>query len=66
MSQRFYIIEKTMFFIRQKETGNIMGKAADTLLFDYQADKELTSFTNIDYDEFYKKWVKKSNILTNN
>jgi len=33
---------------------NQMKKAVDLLLEDYKTDSELTSFTDIDYEEFYE------------
>lgn len=31
-----------------------MKKAADTLYTDYKSDKELTAFTNLDFEDFYE------------
>jgi hypothetical protein len=31
-----------------------MSKAASLLLLDYKTDKELTAFTNLDYEDFYE------------
>jgi hypothetical protein len=31
-----------------------MSKAANELLSDYQIDKEMTAFTNLDYENFYE------------
>jgi hypothetical protein len=31
-----------------------MSKAADALLMDYSSNKELTVFTNLDYEDFYE------------
>ena len=54
IQKRIYVIEKTIRSIRKQEDTNQMSKAVDELLLDYQSDKELTAFTNIDYDDFYE------------
>lgn len=54
MQKRIYVIEKTIRSIRKQEDTNQMDKAANALLSDYQSDKELTAFTNLDYDHFYE------------
>ena len=46
--KRIYVIEKTIHSIRKQEDKNELKKAADNLLIDYESDKELTAFTNID------------------
>ncbi len=40
--------------IKIQKKSNSMSVAADALLNDYTADKELTAFTNLDFDDFYK------------
>lgn len=52
--QRIYVIEKTIHSIRKQEDTNLMKKAADALSEDYQTDKELTIFTNIDFEDIYE------------
>jgi hypothetical protein len=49
-----YIVEKALHSIREQENTNQMQKAATLLLQDYTSDKELTSFTDIDFDSFYE------------
>jgi hypothetical protein len=52
--QRIYVIEKTINSIRKQEDTNLMKKAADVLFSDYKTDKELTAFTNLDFEDFYE------------
>lgn len=52
--KRIYVVEKTMHSIRTNEDKNVMKKAADALYSDYKTDKELTSFTNLDFVDFYE------------
>lgn len=46
ISQRIYVVEKTIHSIRSQEDKNAMKKAADALYADYKTDNELTAFTN--------------------
>ena len=52
--KRIYVIEKTIHSIRKQEDKNELKKAADNLLIDYESDKELTAFTNIDFEDIYE------------
>jgi len=52
--KRIYVIEKTIHSIRKQEDKNELKKAADNLLIDYESEKELTAFTNIDFEDFYE------------
>lgn len=54
IQKRIYVIEKTIHSIRQTEDTNQMKSAADILLTDYKSDKELTAFTNLDFEDFYE------------
>lgn len=54
VQKQIFVIEKTLHSIRQREDINQMNKAADMLLSDYKTDYELTSFTNLDYEDFYE------------
>lgn len=54
IQKRIYVIEKAIHSIRQQEESNQMKKAAETLNADYKNDTELTTFTNIDFDDFYE------------
>lgn len=52
VSKQIYIIEKAIQSIRQQEDFNQMTIASERLSDDYKSDKELTAFTNIDFDDF--------------
>lgn len=54
ISERIYVVEKTIHSIRKQEDKNVMKKAAETLYVDYKTDNELTSFTNLDFADFYE------------
>jgi len=54
VSKRILIIEQTLKTIRENETGKQMEKAANTLLRDYESNRELTEFTALDYEAFYE------------
>ena len=54
IQKRIYVIEKTIHSLRKHENTNQMKKAADTLYADYKSDKELTAFTNLDFEDFYE------------
>jgi len=52
--KRIYVIERSMHLIRKQEEGVQMKKAAYKLYGDYLTDKELTAFTNLDFENFYE------------
>ena len=52
--KRIYVIERSMHLIRKQEEENQMILAADALLGEYETDKELTAFTNLDFENFYE------------
>ncbi|WP_439482805.1 hypothetical protein [Cyclobacterium plantarum] len=54
ISERFYIIERSMQLIRKQENESQMKKAVDLLYEDYVADEELTAFTDLDFENFYE------------
>jgi hypothetical protein len=54
LKKRIYVIEKAIHSIREQEEKDQMSKAVDTLYSDYKNDKELTAFTNIDFEDFYE------------
>lgn len=54
ISKRIYVVEKTIHSIRKQEDKNVMKKAAETLYVDYKTDNELTSFSNLDFADFYE------------
>ncbi len=54
LSKRIYVIEKAIHSIREQEEKKQMKKAASLLLDDYENDKDLIAFTNLDFEEFYE------------
>jgi len=54
IQKRIYLIEKTIHSIRENTDSDQMIKAADKLLIDYKTDKELTAFSNLDFEDFYE------------
>ena len=54
IQKRMFVIEKTIHSLRKHEDTNAMKKAADSLYADYTSDKELTAFTNLDFEDFYE------------
>ena len=52
--ERIYLIEKAIHSIREQEEKDQMKKAVDKLYSDYKNDKELTAFTDIDFEDFYE------------
>lgn len=54
VQKRIFVIEKSLHSLRMQEEKNQMNKAVDLLWSDYKSDKELTAFTNIDFEDFYE------------
>jgi hypothetical protein len=54
VSKRMLIVEKTLKTIRESETRKRMVNAAESLFEDYKNDKELISFTQLDFEGFYE------------
>ncbi len=54
LHKRMYLVEKTLHTIRKTEDLNQMNLAAEALYSDYKTDKDLTAFTNIDFEDFYE------------
>ena len=52
--KRVYIAEQTLHSIRMEEQQSSMKAAADTMLKSYQTDKDLTTFTQLDCENFYE------------
>ncbi|MBN1767985.1 MAG: hypothetical protein JW842_05700 [Prolixibacteraceae bacterium] len=53
LSKQIYVVERTIHTIRKNGIDKQMSVAADALYEDYKSDNNLTSFTDIDFDEFY-------------
>lgn len=54
VSDQMLVIERTMHSIRVAETQKRMRHAADLLYDDYATDPELTTFTELDTQDFYE------------
>lgn len=54
IQKRIFVIEKTIHSLRKQEDTNQLKKAADSLCSDYKSDKELITFTNLDFEDFYE------------
>ncbi len=54
VKKRIYVLERTMFLMRKQDEETQMKQAADELFKDYLTDKDLTAFTNLDFEEFYE------------
>ncbi len=52
--KRIYVIERSMHLIRKQDEEDQLKKAADELCEDYLTDKNLTAFTNLDFENFYE------------
>ena len=54
LTKRFYVVEETIKSIKKEEMGHQMELAANELYDDYVNDKELTTFTSLDFENFYE------------
>ncbi|MBF9253083.1 hypothetical protein I2I11_07250 [Pontibacter sp. 172403-2] len=54
MDKRLRIVEQTLKSIRETENKNQLRRAAIALYGDYATDKELTSLTSLDFEDFYE------------
>lgn len=54
VEERILIIEQTLKTIREREIKEKMAKAVDELQVEYKTNKELTAFTDIDFENFYE------------
>ena len=54
ISRQMYIAEMIIKSVRKKESKNQMQHATEQLYNEYATNKELTIFTNIDFDNFYE------------
>ncbi len=54
VKKRMLVIESTLKSIRENELRKKMDKAAALLLNDYANDEELTSFSQLDLEDFYE------------
>ena len=54
VEKRMVIIEQTLKTIREKEIKKEMTKAIEELQEEYRSNKDLTAFTDIDFENFYE------------
>ncbi len=54
LSKRIIILEKVAQSIREQEESKVISTASEELFTDYLNDKELTSFSNLDFEDFYE------------
>jgi hypothetical protein len=54
LQKRIYVIEEIIRSIRRQAEKDQMEFAADSLYEDYRNDKNLTAFTDIDFENFYE------------
>ena len=52
--ERIMLIEMVKKTLRREEEADRMRHAARELQVDYEADKELTAFTDLDLEDFYE------------
>ena len=52
-SKKIWVIERAIHSLRVQEMKDRLLIALEELYNDYKNDKELTSFTTIDFDSFY-------------
>jgi len=54
IAKRFYVVEETLKSIKNEEMHHQMELAVNELYEDYLNDKDLTSFTSLDFENFYE------------
>lgn len=52
--KRMYVIEKTIGLMRREENEIQLNHASDVLSDEFRTNKDLTRFTDIDFDDFYE------------
>ncbi len=56
-SKQIYIAERIIKSIRHRENNSQMKIAAENLYKEYLNDNELTIFTDLDFERFYKTTI---------
>ena len=51
---KMLIIEKTLKFIRENDIKEGIAKAVSEMISEYKTNKDLTAFTEIDFENFYE------------
>ena len=54
LDKKFFVVEQTLKSIKLEEGNRHLVMAAEALYDDYNNAKELTSFTALDFEEFYE------------
>jgi uncharacterized membrane protein YqiK len=54
VKDKMLIIEQTAKYIRESDIKEKISKAAEDLREEYKSNKELTAFTDIDFENFYE------------
>lgn len=54
IKERIYVVECTVRQIRKLQEENQMKAAVEELYSDYKSGKELTVFTELDFESFYE------------
>ena len=54
LQDRILVIEKALKSLRKAENKRELRRAARELLEEYKTDKDLTSFTDLDLENFYE------------
>lgn len=54
LQDRILVIEKVLKSLKKEENKRELHHAARELLADYTTDKDLTSFTDLDMENFYE------------
>jgi hypothetical protein len=54
LDERLFVVEEAIKSIRKEEIKHQMSLASDTLFEVYKNDKELTSLTDLDLEDFYE------------
>ena len=54
LEKRMLLIEQALKSIRENEINLLMRKAVEELKEEYKTNKDLTAFTDIDFEHFYE------------
>ena len=54
LNKKFYIVEETLKSIKKEELDVRMESAVKEMYSEYATNKELTEFTEIDFENFYE------------
>ena len=54
LDKKFFVLEQTLKAIKNEDISHQMTFAANELYDDYKNDKELTAFTQLDFEHFYE------------